>query len=123
MSKWEYVQLCGYYDHPNANSNGVILEHRLVMSEYLGRPLEDDEWVHHCDENQKHNEIENLELMFKIEHSSTGREMVTLICPVCEISFDRPKNQTHLIKKRNRTTCCSRSCSGKYGNIRKAELA
>lgn len=28
-SKWDYIQLCGYHGHPNANNNGVILEHRL----------------------------------------------------------------------------------------------
>ena len=44
-------------------------EHVLVMEEYLGRPLEPDECVHHCNEKKSFNAIENLELMLKTEHS------------------------------------------------------
>ena len=36
-------------EHPNANKNNgkYIYEHRLVMSNMLGRPLRPDEVVHH----------------------------------------------------------------------------
>lgn len=42
----------GYYrvhrpGHPNSDANGNIFEHRLVMSESLGRPLGANENVHH----------------------------------------------------------------------------
>ncbi len=46
-----------------------VREHTLIMEEYLGRPLEDGEMVHHCDENKSNNAIENLELMLLSEHS------------------------------------------------------
>ncbi len=39
-----------------------VLEHRLVMAEYLGRPLLPHETVHHIDGDRLNNVIENLQL-------------------------------------------------------------
>lgn len=49
-------------DHPNANANGTIAEHRLVMSEMLGRPLVKGENVHHKNGDTFDNRPENLEI-------------------------------------------------------------
>ena len=56
-------------DHPNAQKDGYILEHRYVMSTYLGRPLKEDEHVHHKDGNKLNNCISNLELVTRSEHT------------------------------------------------------
>lgn len=48
--------------HPNAQSQGLIYEHRLIMSEHLGRALTDQENVHHINGDTLDNRLENLEL-------------------------------------------------------------
>ncbi len=49
-------------NHPNATKSGRILEHVFVMSEYLGRPLEKHERIHHLNGIRNDNRIQNLEL-------------------------------------------------------------
>jgi len=42
------------------SSGGLILEHRKVMEDIIGRKLQKEETVHHWDKNKKNNAIENL---------------------------------------------------------------
>jgi hypothetical protein len=45
-----------------------ILKHRHIMAMKLGRPLNDDEIVHHIDGDNTNNDPENLTVMSQSEH-------------------------------------------------------
>lgn len=59
-------------EHPNAmrggNWDGYIYEHILVAEEFLGRPLRDNEVVHHLDFNRSNNRHENLLVLERGQH-------------------------------------------------------
>ena len=65
----------GYYRIKLAGWNNYILEHVMIMEEYLGRKLQKGEIVHHKNGIITDNRIENLELMSRGEHSSHHRTL------------------------------------------------
>lgn len=56
-------------ENPMADKRGEVYEHRLVMAEKLGRPLESYEHVHHLDGNKTNNMPANLELIEPRPHN------------------------------------------------------
>lgn len=55
-------------NHPFCDSQGYVLEHRLVMEDKLNRLLNIDEIVHHINGIRTDNRIENLELTTQEKH-------------------------------------------------------
>lgn len=68
-----------------ADSQGYVLEHRLVMARSLGRPLLPHESVHHIDGDRKNNRLSNLQLRFG-KHGN-GVAMVCAKCGSHEIAY------------------------------------
>lgn len=95
------------YGHPMAGSRGRVLEHRYVMAAHLGRSLTGSEVVHHKDRDTTNNELDNLELMSRGDHTRP-RELVPLLCRVCGAQFRRKKHGKGF---------CSISCGVKHQHV------
>ncbi|SRR6266436_4573057 len=57
------------HGNPMSDSQGRILEHRLIVSKIIGRPLKNNEHVHHINHNKLDNRPENLQVMSPLEHA------------------------------------------------------
>lgn len=66
---------------PGAGSRGYMMEHRYLMQQSIGRPLEKWEQVHHRNGMKSDNRLENLQIVTHAQH----RGEVT--CPHCGKMF------------------------------------
>lgn len=69
-------------DHPCANANGYVSEHRLIMEEKLGRSLKPNELVLHKNGKRDDNRLQNLQIV--ITGEPEGKEVQ---CPFCQHIF------------------------------------
>lgn len=60
-------------NNPMARINSWVPEHRLIMSQIIGRPLIRKEEVHHINGNKQDNRPENLMLLPKPEHTKNDK--------------------------------------------------
>ncbi len=68
-------------EHPDADAKGLVIEHRFIMSEYLGRPVTKKEVVHHRNGVRADNHLSNLEIV------SLGTHRGRIKCPYCSKEF------------------------------------
>ena len=98
-------------------------EHHVVYWKHKGILPRKGFALHHINGNHRDNRIENLKYMSNEDHSRfhgglQPRNVVDLKCPGCGKLFTRDKRHTHLSNKRNKVTCCSRPCTGRWKKIK-----
>lgn len=124
----------------------VVSYPKLLMAVHLGRDLDDDEEVHHIDENPLNNDLSNLIVLPKSEHAKLHGEEKrivfedkAMICPMCGKEFiwtahqqqNSYRNSLRASRKINPAMgpFCSAHCCGYYsrlvqdGKIQRYELA
>jgi uncharacterized protein (DUF1330 family) len=87
LDKRGYI-LIKFREHPNAQTNGYIYEHRLVMEKHLGRYLKPEETIHHLNGDKTDNRIENLKL-FASKSEHIKHIHIKIECPFCHKVFER----------------------------------
>jgi hypothetical protein len=105
--------------------NGNVMSYpKYLMEIELGRYLDDNEQVHHRDENPLNNDISNLEVLNRVDHGKQHKKHkvdIEVECYLCKRIFiltAQKQRQRDKNKYRNdKGPFCSRVCSGKYGKL------
>lgn len=96
---------------------------KLIVELDLGRKLDSDETVHHKDHNKLNQNLDNLEVIDKKNHTSKHaseqtEEIVEIKCILCNTKTEKPARQIRNNKNQEKTgPFCSKSCAGLYGTM------
>jgi hypothetical protein len=100
---------------------------KWLMELQLGRPLDPNlETVDHVDSNIDNNNLDNLRLVPREEHSADDTRRVKHVkfdCAWCDKQFERsPRLIRDKSKKNKAGPFCSRSCAGRYSRMLQLKL-
>lgn len=82
IDKFGYKWILVGKNHPMSGNGVYAAEHRIVMSEILGRPLSSKELVHHKNKNRQDNTKKNL-MLIKIGEPNAHET----VCPKCKFHW------------------------------------
>lgn len=100
------------YKQTKVNGKKELL-HRKIMSDFLGRPLLRNEYVHHVDHDKMNNDISNLKIVSPSQHGlEHTKHPIIKNCEVCEKLYKPAKT------KRLRQKTCSLECRKKLLSIK-----
>lgn len=99
---------------------------KFLMEQELGRQLGPDETIDHWDSNFDNNDLDNLRVVPRSEHSGDDTRRVKPVkfdCSWCDKEFERsPRLVRDKAKKNKAGPFCSRSCAGKYSRMLQLKL-
>lgn len=113
-------------DHPkamiNKNWNGWIYEHIYIAEKYLGRPIREDEVVHHLDGFKDNNHYSNLLILPKQSHVKLHtwidsnipfgtRSRIPKYCKICNITLQDTQEYYCSVEHSNIDRERKRNCS------------
>lgn len=131
------MKVYGPYSKSNGRQIVIVIEPdgskrtvsypKWIMEKHLGRKLDPDrETVDHVDSDINNNDISNLKLIPRDEHSANDTRRVlpvVLKCSWCKKAFERnPRVVRDKHRKKVGGAFCSRSCSGKYARAIQLKL-
>lgn len=88
---------------------------KAIIEVEFKRLLTNEETVDHKDKNPLNNNLDNLQILSRKEHSSLDtkrRKPIIVKCNICQTEFEAKRSQ---LRKDKTGFFCSKSCSGKYG--------
>lgn len=100
---------------------------KWVMECQLGRKLDEDlETIDHWDSDHSNNELSNLRIVPRDQHSADDTRRVKLVkfnCAWCDKEFERsPRLIRDKAKKNKAGPFCTRICAGKYSRMLQLKL-